>query len=194
MRLKRLFSASRLQLYAFSLPQDIPLIKPKIEVQIYQLRNISESACFNLFEIANELICQSRFAQGEVVWIAAHQSHIAAYCWVALSETEVGEIDKVIKVKNEELYIYDALTLPDYRGNNLYPYILTYICQYGKEKGYTRALIFVTRENIPSQLGIEKAGFKRFQVIKYIRIFGISFYRYSPIEEEQERVIFLPRR
>lgn len=126
--------------------------------------------------------------------MAVDQSRIVAYCWVSFTETEVGEIDRVIKVKNKELYIYDAFTLPDYRGKNLYPYILTYICQYGKEKGYTRALIFVLRENTPSKQGIEKAGFKQFQVIKYSRIFGLSFYRYSPIEGGQEGVIFLPRK
>ncbi|OGW16043.1 MAG: hypothetical protein A3G93_01895 [Nitrospinae bacterium RIFCSPLOWO2_12_FULL_45_22] len=194
MKLKRLFSANCLYLYAFPLSGDMPLIKPKLDVQVYQLRNISESPCFNLLEIADELICQSRFGRGEMIWIAVHQSHIAAYCWVAFSEAEVGEIDKVIKVKHEEFYLYDAFTLPDYRGKNLYPYILTYVCQYGKEKGYTRALIFVLRENIPSQCGIEKAGFKRFQVIKYSRICGIPFYRQSPIEEGHEGVIFLPRR
>jgi hypothetical protein len=110
MRLKKLFSVNCLYLYAFPILQDIPLIKPKIEVQLYPLRNISELSCYNLSEIANEMICQSRFGRGEMVWIAVHQSRIAAYCWVAYSKAEVGEINKVVKIKNDEFYVYDALS------------------------------------------------------------------------------------
>jgi GNAT superfamily N-acetyltransferase len=190
---KRIFFTNCLHLYAFPLSEHIPQIKPKLEVQIYQLRNIPESSRFNLLEIVNEQICQTRFRQGEMVWVAVYRSQIAAYCWVAFYETEIGEIKKIIKIRKDEIYLYDAFTLPDYRGNNLYPFLLTNICYYGKENGYTRALIFALSNNIPSQLGIQKAGFKQFQVIKYRKILGIPWYRYSSLATGQRGVILLPQ-
>jgi len=164
-----------------------------LDVQTVHLDNVSASHSYGLFELVDEAICQTRFSRKEMVWLALHGSSIAAYCWLAFQDTEVGEIDRIIRPREDEVYIYDAFTRPDYRNNNLYSFLLTEICRFARERDFSRALIFTLHNNIPSQQGIQKAGFKRFQVIKYTRLLGISRYWYGELETGQRGVILIPK-
>ncbi|UCD84910.1 MAG: GNAT family N-acetyltransferase, partial [Deltaproteobacteria bacterium] len=118
-------------------------------------------------------IVNTRLNQGEICGTAWFNSEIVSYCWLVFRQAEVGEIDQVIKLRSDELYLYDAFTLPEYRGKGFFPALLTAVLSFAKSQDYTRALIFSLRDNRPSVRGIEKAGFCLLKSIYFIKIMGL---------------------
>lgn len=94
-----------------------------------------------------------------------HQSHIgsidgtpATYGWVATRDVSLGELDLAFTLPARDRYLWDFGTLPAFRGNGMYPRLLAAI------RGHERATadrlwIAYAPENVPSAVGIERAGF-----------------------------------
>jgi GNAT superfamily N-acetyltransferase len=121
-----------------------------------------------------------RLARGEHFWTAQQHDRIIAYCWATREPVEIGEIHRVISPRGDEVYLYDAFTFAEYRGQNLYPALLQRILDYSRHEGFRRALIFVMSDNIASLRGVQKAGFREFQRITYCNLLGFSRYVYRP--------------
>jgi GNAT superfamily N-acetyltransferase len=122
----------------------------------------------------------ARLARGEHFWTAQHRHRIVAYCWATREPVEIGEIHRVISPRGDEVYLYDAFTFAEYRGQNLYPGLLQRILEYSRYEGLRRALIFVMSDNVASLRGVQKAGFREFQRVTYCNVLGFSRYVYRP--------------
>lgn len=123
----------------------------------------------------------ARFARGEQFWTMQHASRIVSYCWATSEPVEIGEIRCVMSPRSDEIYIYDAFTFAEYRGNNLYPVLLQRVLDHSRAQGLRRALIFVLSDNEASIRGVQKAGFREFQRVTYRQILGCVRYTYRPL-------------
>ncbi len=115
--------------------------------------------------ITDRRLFQARLERGEQFWTAQLDDKIVAYCWVTNAAVEIGEVRRVIHPRSGEIYLYDAFTFPQYRGQNLYPALLHCILAQSGQQGFTRALIFVMDDNVASIRGVLKAGFGEFHPI-----------------------------
>lgn len=122
----------------------------------------------------------ARLARGEQFWTVQVDGKIVAYCWATHAPVEIGEIRRVISPRGDEVYLYDAFTFAEYRGQNLYPALLQRILEHSWHVGLRRALIFVMSDNTASIRGVQKAGFREFQRVTYSNILGLSRYTYRP--------------
>jgi ribosomal protein S18 acetylase RimI-like enzyme len=122
----------------------------------------------------------ARLERGESFWTAQHDERIVAYCWATSNPVEIGEVHRVISPRGDEIYLYDAFTFPEYRGQNLYPALLQRILEHSRQQGLRRALIFVLSDNLASIRGVQKAGFGEFQRVTYWNLLGFSRYIYRP--------------
>ena len=104
----------------------------------------------------------------------------------------IGEVRREIYPRRGEIYLYDAFTFPEYRGQNLYPAILNRILTHSCQKELQRALIFVLDDNVASIRGVQKAGFREFQRVTYRSLLGLSCYRYRPRLQSTAGVDLLP--
>jgi len=82
--------------------------------------------------------------------------------------------------RGDEVYLYDAFTFAEYRGQNLYPALLQRVLDSSHRQGLRRALIFVLSDNTASIRGVQKAGFREFQRVTYHNILGFVRYTYRP--------------
>ena len=123
----------------------------------------------------------ARFARGEQFWTAQHEGKILSYCWATHEPVEIGEIRCIMAPRGDEVYLYDAFTFAEYRGQNLYPALLQCVLDYNRQHGVRRALIFVLSDNTASIRGVQKAGFKEFQRVTYQNILGFARYAYRPL-------------
>lgn len=171
---RKLLSRGRLNLFSFKLSRPILEIKTGEDAEYSFLNTKSREKAEGLTSLVGKEIVNTRFNRGEICGVARLNSEVVSYCWVAFQQAEVGEINRTIKLRNNELYLYDAFTLPDYRGRGLFPALLTAILGFAKSQGYSRALIFSLRENRPSVRGIEKAGFSLFQSIYFFKSLGLT--------------------
>jgi len=123
----------------------------------------------------------ARFARGEQFWTAQHEGKILSYCWATHEPVEIGEIQCIMAPRGDEVYLYDAFTFAEYRGQNLYPALLQQVLDYNRQQGVRRALIFVLSDNTASIRGVQKAGFREFQRVTYQNVLGFARYVYRPL-------------
>ncbi len=170
---KKLLSRGELNLFSFKLSGSIPELAAGTDAEYSFLDNKSGEKIASLASLVGKDIVKARFEQGEVCGVAWSNSAVVSYCWLAFKQAEVGEINRYIKLREKELYLYDAFTLPDYRGRGLFPALLTAILGHARSQGYSRALIFSNSKNRPSLRGIEKAGFSLFQSIHFLKLLDL---------------------
>ena len=142
--------------------------------------------------IPDRHLFQARLERGEQFWTAQYRNKVVAYCWATRDPVEIGEVRCVISPRGDELYLYDAFTFAEYRGQNLYPALLQHLLEWSRLAGVRRALIFVLSENIPSIRGVQKAGFREFQRVTYCNIFGFSRYIHRPRLQASAEVDLFP--
>ncbi len=168
-----MFQFVRLDLYAFPLPGRVQAAE----------------------QVGNALkadVVHRRFERGEICFAAVYEGKIVSYCWMAQGKIGIEEIDLAVATLPDEVYLYDAYTLDEWRGKGLYPAVLNEMLLYAGQTGFSRALIFVAVNNTASRRGVLKAGFVEFQVVTYLSILGIPFYRYSQPLHGQRAAVFKP--
>lgn len=188
------FAYRRLCLYSFPLWKGIPAIQSKEKVKIALLGKESvREICLRLAWIDKKILCQ-RLDRGDNICVAYRNSDILSYCWITFNQILVDEIQMTLKIKDHEVYLYDAYTKPEHRGKGLYPAILTNLLSYSKQKDFSRALIFVRKGNKASHSGIIKAGFIQFQELVFIKLVGLALYILKEIIPEEEEVCLIPNK
>lgn len=174
-----------LLLFSFNLKEEIPEVREDISAEIHFITHESFDTKEILMNGRNQHIdiFEDRLRKGDICCAAFFREEIVSYCWVASNEAYIGEIGKKIRLKNNEIYLYDAFTKPELRGNNLFPKILTAILCYGRQKEYQTALTFVLSSNNPSVTAIKKAGFDRFQRVYFVDIYSKTFCRFGKVKD-----------
>ncbi len=105
-------------------------------------------------------IILQRFATGRHCYAARVDGKLAAYGWVTFDEEAIGELGQRFRLKAGEAYIWDCATLPAYRGQLLYPALLSYIVSELRAAGLCRVWIGADTDNLVSQQGMALAGFQ----------------------------------
>ena len=81
--------------------------------------------------------------------------------------------------RENAIYIGPCETIPEFRGQNFYGYVLERIVEWGSAQGTGSALICTTMDNLPSIAGVRKAGFKMIGRVDYQRILWWSSYKFT---------------
>jgi hypothetical protein len=120
-----------------------------------------------------------RLARGDELAMAYDNKRVLSFFWIAYKKAGVQEIEATFLVSKGECYFYDAYTFLEWRGLNLYPYLLSCGLRYVREKGFSRAFIFVSSKNRASQRGVEKTSFSKSQVVYFFKFSSkkILYYR-----------------
>lgn len=155
-----------LNLYSFSLSHPIPHIDGEEGLEC----RVLHTPISLLFDAIAEEAARRRFANDNICSCLSYKNRIVSYCWVAFREEWIGEIEAFIKPKDGEAYLFDAFTIPEYRGKGFFCYLLTCTLSYLKSLDYRRALIFALRSNRASNRAIQNAGFEHFQTVRFIKL------------------------
>lgn len=159
----------------------LPSCEARLAVDYRQLDAAAWAEQTHVDHVTDRYLFHSRFERGEYVWTAHDDTNkIVSYCWVTRKAVEIGEIARVINPRADEIYLYDAFTFAEYRGQNLYPAVMQRILEHSREAGLRRALIFVMSDNVASIRGVRKAGFREFQRVTYYNVIGFIRYSYRP--------------
>jgi len=118
-------------------PEDVPAL-----AQVMDMQEISQ-----------------RLAAGKRCYAALVEGKYAAYGWVTLDQEAIGELGLLLHLKPGEAYIWDCVTLPEYRGLRLYSALLAYIVRELQVEGFQRVWIGANADNVASQIGMRQVGF-----------------------------------
>ncbi len=172
-KLQTSISRETLKLYYFNLKNKVPTTTPKvtIDVEVYDhpvdLEHLERSTI------------EERVIKGDRIFVALYQSKPVGYLFTATSSTWVGEIDDTLLVNSKEVYIYDAFTYSEFRGNRIFPALITSVERFFRDLSYSCVLIFVACSNLSSIKGIERAGFDCYQVVHFYNLLGLRVWSYK---------------
>ena len=170
-----------------------PSCEARVAVDYRLLDAAAWSEQTNVDHVTDRLLFQSRFERGELIWTAhSDADKVVSYCWVTTKPVEIGEISCAINPRADEIYLYDAFTFTEYRGQNLYPAVMHHILEHSREAGLRRALIFVMSDNVASIRGVRKAGFREFQRVTYYNFVGFVRFSFRPHLSHTAGVDLLP--
>ena len=147
--------------WMLELGQPLP-VGPKIQVPVTFMR-VGPDAAWELaqaMDLADETIVLQRFDAGRHCYVGRIEGRLVTYGWVTFDEEHIGELGLSIRLKVGEAYIWNCATLPAYRGQRLYPALLTHIVRELHHQGLRRIWIGTDADNLPSQSGIILAGFQ----------------------------------
>ena len=98
-----------------------------------------------------------RLAQQHRPYLACVDGVAVGYGWVASRTAEIGELGISLDLSPNERYMWDFVTLPEWRGRGIYPRIIQRM--FAQESAAERFWIGHDQPNIASARGILKAGF-----------------------------------
>ena len=107
----------------------------------------------------NEAEVERRLAEGHHVFLLRVAGEPASYGWSATGPAEIGGLPWAFTVPSNERYLWDFVTLPEFRGRGLYPQLLQEIVRHQLDEA---EWFWIGHEpdNEASRRGILKAGFK----------------------------------
>lgn len=117
---------------------------------------------------------ERRIREGQVCAVVRHGHEVIAYCWLTGQPEWVAEIGRLVVPGPDEVYLYDAFTVPAWRGRGLFQAMLMRLLEYARAQGKRRALIFVLNRNRASRRAIERTGFELFQAVSRVRVWGLK--------------------
>lgn len=130
--------------------------------------------------------------KNRVCYVVLKGSEVVAYAWVAFEILFIDAINRSYALKPDEIFLYACYVDKNNRGSGIYPALLRNILNDYHETGtYSRAYIGVNSENAGSIRGIEKAGFKYFNKIRYKKLLSKEKWKISgnpPLPATTEQV------
>jgi len=131
---------------------------------------------------------EQRIREGQVCAVALHGNDVIAYCWLTWQPEWVAEIDRLVVPGPDEAYLYEAYTVPAWRGRGLFSAMLLRLLAFARARGRRRALIFVLDRNLPSRRAIERAGFEMFQAVSRVELGGLKYLWFRGARASRRRV------
>lgn len=135
-----------------------------------------------------------RLASGRRCFAAWFGGRIAAYGWISQVSECIGELEREIRLPKEEAYIWDCLTLPEFRRRRLYSALLCHVARRLGQEGFQRAWIGSSLANRPSLRGFANAGFRPVMRVSYARLFNLQCLLLSPYPRAPAELFAAARR
>lgn len=173
--IRPVFDFEAIYLFERILTGSEPKIFPKIPINIQQatVKDFLIIKKHNTTYPDNYM--SNRLSDGEICFVAKNDcGDICGYFWSAVGPRQFVYRSKVININKDEAYIRDIQTLPQYRGNNITPYVLSEINGYLSSRGISKVYAVVKCFNYPSCRSFLKAGFR---VGTKIRFFKNVFFQ-----------------
>lgn len=111
---------------------------------------------------------EARLGAGHRIYIAMVDGIPTSYGWVATLASSIGELDVSFSLPAGDRYLWDFVTLPEWRGRGLYPRLLQAIISH-ELAAAQRFWIINAPENAASGKGIAKAGFTPVGDLSFLR-------------------------
>jgi ribosomal protein S18 acetylase RimI-like enzyme len=146
-------------IWTLNLDEPAPVIKPQVPTAFSRVELETAASLFRNRDSRTSEEMLMRLESGRRCYMARVDNQLAAYGWVSFDEEIIGELNLRLRLVSGEAYVWDCATLPDFRRNHLYSALLAYINKDLHAEGLCRAWIGANRDNVPSQLGIARAGY-----------------------------------
>ncbi|MGB9589829.1 MAG: GNAT family N-acetyltransferase [Candidatus Hydrothermia bacterium] len=137
------------------------------------IERVSDPDLLPVFRKGMETIYRERLERGILCYIGFWHGEPAHITWVATRgerEPRTG-----YKARSGVAYVFDSMTLPDFRGHGIYTGVLEQASRDARDAGLTVAEAIVLDGNEPSMKAFRNAGFRPIARVAGVKVFGITF-------------------
>jgi GNAT superfamily N-acetyltransferase len=135
-------------------------IAPLIQSTFVRVGPEATPALARAMGLDDPLEVRQRIASSRRCYGAVVENNLAAYGWVTFDEEHIGEMGLRIRLVPGEAYIWDCATALPYRRRGLYTALLAHIVAELRAEALCRVWIGADGDNVASQRGIARAGFR----------------------------------
>jgi GNAT superfamily N-acetyltransferase len=122
---------------------------------------------------------RDRFQQGKRCFIGLVEGALACWGWISHGDEWIGEMKVNFRMEPGESYIWDCVTLPEYRRQGLFSALINYMARDLQKEGVVRVWIGSNLENRPSIKGFDKAGYRPVIRVLFVQVLGLRFFKIS---------------
>lgn len=123
-----------------------------------------------------------RLGRGQYCFVVRDASgELASATWVATASVWIDFVDREVTLQEDEVYLYDSYTAPQFRGKRLQPYLCADILTEIRDKGYRRAAVIIAPENRSNIASRQRSGFRKTGNLFRIRIGSLRRDFFRPI-------------
>jgi len=113
---------------------------------------------------------RQRLQEGQWCFVARCEGRLVHACWAAAARAWIEYLAQEIPLASDEVYSFESLTAPGWRGQNIAGARSVYMARFFQTAGYQRMIAVVVPENKPALRAVEKAGYRPFGVMGYIKL------------------------
>lgn len=125
---------------------------------------------------------EQRLALGDLCWLAFVGGTLAHQTWTSSTRAFIPQVGYERRLAPDEVYFYDCVTVPSFRGRGLYPAAVSLAARRHLPLARTRAVLGILRHNEPSLRGAAKVGFVPEFDHFYRKCLGLSWQREVRLE------------
>ena len=177
-----------------NLDKAMPAVSPRVHADFHRVTlDLAPALASSNVSLALSEITK-RLESGRQCYAAWVDGQVAAYGWVSFEEEDIGELNLRIKLLPGEAYIWDCATLPAFREKLLYSALLAYILSELRFQNLCRAWIGADLNNLPSQKGMARAGFRHVADLVIERVLAMRQVWVTGLPDVPESIVAEARR
>jgi len=115
---------------------------------------------------------KERFQYGASLWMIKSEGQLAGYGWT-LQGRSVEPF--YVRVRPDDVHLFDYLVFPAYRGRNFNPLLVCYILRTLAPECRGHAYLEVAEWNLPQLSSLKKTPFRRLGSVWMLSLFGHKF-------------------
>lgn len=156
------------------LSRPIPTVSPRMEVSISQTSPGGERWDFAAWNLASnvEQVFTERLRRGHVCFAAWAGGEFAHHCWLGFGPWTLGDIGITIELSAVEAYLYDAYTVPRFRGNGIYPAVVAVLLAFAGSQGHRVVYARANKHNMDAIGSLGRVGFGEAANLTFYRVLG----------------------
>ncbi len=174
---RRLWAFERGAFWAMDLGGSAPApapARPQVAATFSEVAPAEAELLAGAMEFAGTYEVQRRFIAGSRCFVARIGGEIAGYGWVSQGEERIGELERIVRLRPDDAYVWDCATLSPFRCQGVYSALLGHIAMILRREGFRRLWIGASLGNHPSLKGFANAGFQPVVTILYARLLCVS--------------------
>jgi GNAT superfamily N-acetyltransferase len=157
-------------LFERPLHEPIALVRPRLPVVVSLLQETEVEEYLGFRPEADPSQVCRRLKAGQLCFVARYEHRIVCTAWATTTQAWTAHLGREIPLAAGEVYIYDVLTAPDVRGQQITTLPYLQMLEFLRDAGYRRVVTIIIPENAAALRLGEKLGYRRFGVIGHIQL------------------------
>ena len=165
----------------------VPPAMPRVPVEIHAASSEELEAFADVLRASGIVPeeCQRRLAHGDVAVVVLSGAQLAHIVWISYaSPVVIHEIGISLHLGASDGYIYNAVTLPEWRGKGIADVPIRFTAPYSLSRGVTRHVYYVRTDNAQGLKPLTRLRDRRTKTVWAVRVVGMKRRRLLGVTSE----------